>query len=504
MVSKSSDHHLSRTYQNKGIMWGGAPQAKSKDLLSKVENERDLSRAISRFLRYNPINEFEPFLESLGLTPSEIISILPRNLMFLNDDQVMLDNFHILCDYGIPRCKIGKIYKEANDIFRYGRGELASKLASYEELGLSRSTVIKLVSCCPMLLIGNVNREFVDVLEKLKAFGLESDWIGCHISGRRTYHWNRMFDTLCFLGEVGYTDAQMGILFKSNPAMLFECSGKSIHVFVGRLIKVGLKMNEICSLLLKNPQILSAKCARTIWRAMCFMYEIGMGPGDIAYIIATNIQVLGSHSLQQPNAVLKKLKVEKDQLCQIIKKDPLTLFGLASKSGTYDIGRASSSNPIKYVEKRTFLLGLGYIENSDEMTKALKQFRGRGDRLQERFDCLVLAGLDCNIVTNMIKHAPSVLNQTKDVLEKKIDCLRNSLGYPLDSIVGFPSYLCYDMERINLRFSMYIWLRNRGVAKPMLSLSTILACSDARFMKYFVDIDPEGPAMWESLKKSLT
>ncbi|KAJ6417896.1 hypothetical protein OIU84_001306 [Salix udensis] len=128
-------------------------------------------------------------------------------------------------------------------------------------------------------------------------------------------------------------------------------------------------------------------------------------------------------------------------------------------------------------------------------------FRGRGDQLQERFDCLVQAGLDYNVVSSFIKQAPMVLNQTKDVIEKKIARLTN-LGCSIDSLVAFPSYLCYDMERINLRFRMYIWLREKGAAKPKLSLSTILACSDVRFIKYFVDVHPEGPAMWESLRNT--
>ncbi|GMY37941.1 transcription termination factor MTEF18, mitochondrial [Fagus crenata] len=93
-----------------------------------------------------------------------------------------------------------------------------------------------------------------------------------------------------------------------------------------------------------------------------------------------------------------------------------------------------------------------------------------------------------------------VLNQTKDVIEKKIDCLRNYLACPLESVVAFPAYLCYDMERISPRFSTYVWLRERGAAKPTLSLSTLLACSDARFVRYFVDVHPEGPAMWEKIK----
>ncbi|KAG6696534.1 transcription termination factor MTEF18, mitochondrial-like isoform X1 [Carya illinoinensis] len=471
-----------------------------QNLLSRIDNEKDVARNLTKFLRYNPINEFEPFLESLGLKPSELPMFLPRHLMFLNDDHVMLDNFHALCDYGIPRTRVGKLYKEANEIFGYDYGILALRLQAYETLGLSKSIVIKLINCCPSLLIGGVNNEFVKVLERWKKFGIENNWIGGYLSGKSMYNWNRMLDTMDFLDKVGYSEEQMHYLFISNPSLLFEGSGKTIYLLFGRLLKLGLKMDEIYSLFTHNPHILSGKRLKNLLQALNFLLEVGMEPKYIASIISTHIQLLGSCPLKGPKTVCKELKVGRHDLCQIIKEDPLKLFSVASKSKTKNSEQASSQYPSIHIEKTTFLLRLGYTENSDEMMKALKQFRGRGDQLQERFDCLVDAGLDCNVVAKIVKQAPMILNQTKAILEKKIDCLRNYLGYPLDSVVAFPAYLCYDMERIRRRLSMYVWLRERGAAKPTLSLSTLLACSDARFVRYFVDVHLEGPAMWESIK----
>lgn len=472
-------------------------------LLSNVENEQTVARSLSKFLRYNPINEFEPFLESLGLTPSEVLALVPQNLIFLNDDCAMIDNYHVLCDYGIARSRIGRIYKEVQAIFRYESGVLDSKVRAYQELGLSRSTVIKLVSCCPQLLVGGVNSEFILVLERLRGLGFENNWIGGYLSGKRSYNWKRVHDTIDFIEEVGYGDEKMRSLFKTNPELLFEGSGKQIYVLVGRLLKLGLKMKGVLSLFLQNPQILSKKCTKNLWQAVGFLLKIGMEIEDIASMVSSHVQLLCSYSLKGPKTVLRSLKVGREDLCQIIMEDPSALLTFASKSKTNGSTElATFHNATKHFEKTTFLLRLGYVENSDEMLKALKLFRGRGDQLQERFDCLVQAGLDCNVVSNMIKQAPSVLNQNKDVIEKKIDRLRDCLGYQLQSIVAFPSYLCYDMERINLRFSMYAWLRGKGGAKSDLSLSTILACSDARFVKYFVDVHPEGPAQWERLRKS--
>ncbi|KAG4182927.1 hypothetical protein ERO13_A09G076700v2, partial [Gossypium hirsutum] len=444
-------------------------------LLSKFDPEEDVVKSLSKFLRYNPINEFEPFLESLGLSPVEIRSLVPQRLMFLTDDSVMLENFRVLRDYGIPRIKMGKMYKEFREIFEYDYGILTSKLKAYENLGLSKPIIIKLVSCCPSLLVGGVDAEFAAVLEWFKELGMEKDEIGGFVSGKGIYDWGRMLDTLDFLDRVGYTDEQLHNLLKTNPALLFQGSGKKVYVLFGQLLKLGIG----------------------------FLFDIAMQTEDIVHIVSTRMELMGSYSLKGPKTVCRELNVKRDELCQIIKEDPLKWFDVASKSKIQSSIQVASKDPSTFLEKTAFLSRLGYLENSDEMLKALKQFQGRGDQLQERFDCLVNAGLDSNIVKNLIKQAPMVLNQSKHLLEKKIDCLTNWLGYPLESVVAFPAYLCYDMERINQRFSMYAWLRERGAAKLMLSLSTILACSDARFVKYFVLVHPEGPAKWDSLKNSL-
>ncbi|KAL1830820.1 hypothetical protein ACET3Z_000471 [Daucus carota] len=446
-----------------------------QNLLCKVDSEEDVSRALAKFFRYNPINEFEPFLESLGLSPSELEHLLPRDLFFLGDDHILLENFHVLCEYGIPQSKIGKMFKEANEIFRYEYRILAMKLGTYEELGLSRPTVIKLVTCCPSLLVGDV--QFVQVFQKLKQLGFGTDWIRDNLSDSKTYDWNRMLDTINFLADVGYNDIQMGLLFQTSPLLLFEGSGKRLYIMVCGLIKLGLEMSEVYSLFSENPQLLSAKYALNLAKAVSFMSEIGMETEAIAKVVTDQVHLLGSHPLKGPRTVLKSLEVDKATLCHIIKEDTSKLISLASKVAS--VKQTKLQNPSNFLEKTNFLLSLGYLENTEEMAKAWKEFRGRGDQLQERFDCLVQAGLDCSVVSSMIRHAPSVLNQSKEVLIEKIDCLRSYLGYTPESIVTFPSYLCYDIGRIKLRLSMYAWLRKQGASKPNITVSTLLVSSDA-------------------------
>ncbi|KAG9456704.1 hypothetical protein H6P81_001212 [Aristolochia fimbriata] len=474
-----------------------------QSLLSKVENEDGIGWSLSRFLRYNPINEFEPFFESLGLKPSEVLPLLPRRLMFLCDDDLMLENFHVLCNYGVPRSKIGKMFKEAFSIFRYQHGVLSSKLEAYEGLGLNKQTVIKLVTCCPTLLIGGVNRDFVGVLEELKVSDSERDWIAECLSVKNTYHWNRMLGMLIFLKEMGCGETDLAKLIRNSPGFLFDDSGNKIYVLVALLMKMGLKTKEILSLLLQYPHILAGKFVQNLWSAVHFLFEIGMEAEEVTIIVQTYPQVLGSCSLNKPRYLLRRLKMSRDELCDIIKKDPNQLSTIASRSKGKQVQDAGD-NRLLLLEKSNFLLKLGFVENSDEMVRALKQFRGRGDQLQERFDCLVEAGLDCHVVSSMIREAPAVLNQSRDVIENKIYFLVKHLGYPLQSVVTFPTFLCYDIERIRLRFSMFSWLKEKGVVKQQMALSTILASSEARFVRYQVSLHPEGPQEWERLKRSLS
>lgn len=57
--------------------------------------------SLSRFLR-------ESFFERVSLRPSEVLSVLPPNLIYLGGDGMLRENFHVLCNHGIPRSKIEK------------------------------------------------------------------------------------------------------------------------------------------------------------------------------------------------------------------------------------------------------------------------------------------------------------------------------------------------------------------------------------------------------------
>ncbi|XXG85550.1 hypothetical protein AAC387_Pa11g0608 [Persea americana] len=67
-----------------------------RKLLKHVKNEQEIRQSMVKFLQYHPINEFEPFFESLGLKQSQVSQLLPHNLMFLCDNPLLVENVRTL------------------------------------------------------------------------------------------------------------------------------------------------------------------------------------------------------------------------------------------------------------------------------------------------------------------------------------------------------------------------------------------------------------------------
>uniref|UniRef100_A0A6N2NIV3 Uncharacterized protein n=1 Tax=Salix viminalis TaxID=40686 RepID=A0A6N2NIV3_SALVM len=469
-------------------------------LLAKVDMDADIAQSITRFLCFHPINEFEPFFESLGLKPHDYNPLLPRDLMFLCDDSLLLENYHVLCNYGIARSKIGKIYKEATEVFGYDYGVLALKLKAYEELGLSQSFMIKLVVCSPYLLIGEVNADFIKVLEILRKQGVEISRIEEHLSEKSSYDWSKLLSLLNLFGHAGYNEEQLGGLISQHLEIFLEDSVDRIYLLIGFLLKFGSTMNQICSVFLQFPQMKFEEFFSNLRNCFLFLNEIRMEAREIQNIFCSDPLMLGSCRLKKPNTLRLALHAADKRMCKVIQENPQILkkWVMGSKVKRLPNLRLKSRKL-----KTKFLLDLGIVDDSNEIGKAVKVFRGSGEKFQERFDCIVEAGLSRKDVCEMIKASPQILGQTKDVLEMKIGFLVNNVGYPVSYLVTFPSYLNFTTQRVELRLAMYNWLKDQGKSVSMLSLRSLISLSDKRFIDEYVNSHPRGPQIWQDLKKEI-
>ncbi|KAL6534604.1 hypothetical protein OROGR_013279 [Orobanche gracilis] len=464
----------------------------------------DVGRSLTRFLRYHPINEFEPFFESIGLHPSDYADFLPRDLMFLNDDQLLLENYYVLCNYGVPRNMIGKIYKEAMEVFRYDYGVLKSKLQKFQDLGLKQSFVVKIIPLSPYLLLGDYSCDLLGFLEKLGNVGIGYNWVHEHLSEGGSCNWKRMLELMCFLDELGLNGEKLGEVVKRHPNFLLESSGRTTCNFVGFLLKFGFTdtLCDLQSVFLQFPPTSVAKFTGNLYRCYKFLVEIKMPAQDIGEIFRSHPLLLGSCELKSLNSLLSMMNCGVNQIRGMVRDDPYVLKKWVLRTRVYRV-----QEPNKVLKVRTmktkFLVSLGFLENSNETEKALKVFRGKAMELQERFDCLVDMGLSRENVVDMLKVAPQILNQTKDVIKTKVRFIVKDLGYPVSALVTHPAIVSYTIQRVKLRLLTYKWLKCEGVVHPELKLSTLLSCSEEIFVRSYVNCHPRGLVYWERLKKEI-
>ncbi|PKI54192.1 hypothetical protein CRG98_025425 [Punica granatum] len=471
-------------------------------LLKKVNCEGDVQRSVTRFLRYHPINEFEPFFESIGLEPCEYNPLLSQNLMFLSDDDTLLENYHELCHYGVERNKIGRIFKGASEVFRYDSGILMSKIRVYEELGLSKSLVIKIIVSSPYLLIGDVNQDFVEVLERLKGIGVEFSWLEEVFPDGVYIRWSQIHGLLDLFSQMGCNEEQLNQLIHQHPEILFDGSGGRTLSLIGFLLKFGSTLHGLSPIFLQFPGIQLGKFVSNLRQCFLFLSEIDMESCDIGRILRSHPSLLGQCTLKKPNSILAQLNVGKRRLRKIILEDPNQMKNWVMGSKIERLPSLGEDHG-SLMERIKFLSGLGYVDESSAMKKALERFRGRGGELQERFNCLVEAGLDPKDVLEMVRVAPQILNQSKDLINRKIDFLVNSLGYPVSTLVKFPAYLNYHIKRVKLRYSMHKWLVDEGTSDPKLSLCTIITTTERAFIKHQVNHHPNGLQVFQDLKREI-
>ncbi|KAF6151807.1 hypothetical protein GIB67_010381 [Kingdonia uniflora] len=436
-------------------------------ILKKVGKDEQVRKSVERLFRFDPINEFEPFFESLGLKPSDMNTLLPRGFLFLNDEELLMENYFVLCKYGFCRGKIGRIYKEAMAIFRYENGVLLSKLKAYEKLGLSKTSVMKVVECTPSLLVGDLNSDFVMVLQSF--LGLDYNWIEGHLSESNSYNWRQVFGYHGLFKKNLFTKEEFGELLRNGPGFLLDGSVENLLPLIEMLLRREVTLKEISSLFLQVPWNRTATFLKNLKQNLQFLVDLEMRDEDIGRIFCSHSKMLGSFSLKKKwSDVLTLLNIRKRHLCKIINKDP------------------------------------NKLKNLEEIKQTCKVFKTVETNFRERFDYYVKAGLNRELVTKMVEREPRCMMMSKDIMEEKIGLLINGLGYPISSLVSFPAYMRHAISRIKLRFSMYKWLRNVDAARPMLSLHSILACSDEMFVRRHVTRHPRGLKVWEELKKTQT
>ncbi|GLJ18073.1 hypothetical protein SUGI_0318850 [Cryptomeria japonica] len=523
-------------------------------LLSRVRQKKDLTRALKKRLLYNPINEFEPFFESIGIKPCDIHSLLPQDQLFMKESQALLAAVSTLSNIGFPRQELGKLYKEHPNVFICSSKELQNKLQFYENLGVSKASLVRIIISCPSVLNDDLYRNFMVVIIGLNCFQLEKSRNSC-LMDSNLHNRGITLENLMLLVGIGCSWDEISKFFYTKSDLLNNGSEESLRSIIEFLSSLGIQRENICSCVLTCPEILNPELVKSmeIGAASVGLYQetrekidsyrgklikllectVGMvfekqnfsafikkhlknplwkvDPKNIQFMLSDGVNVVNKASPKNPENIQLMLL---DGVDVVNKASPenfqsIMMEGvdLANRKKDLVVDRflqkhSASVREIQMCEHLhrliprhtlNIFLKVGLAKSSKKMNEAVSRIECTSDKLQERFSYLLGLGLPFCAVCKILWWSPTILSQSLNSLQKKADFLFRSVSNPLQVLESYPIYLNYSLKRrIMPRYKLYKWLRSNNVLKSELGITSIIRLSEKSFEKKYVMIHSEG------------
>ncbi|OVA04678.1 Mitochodrial transcription termination factor-related [Macleaya cordata] len=474
------------------------------DLISRVEfSPSNFSRNFQKFLRYHPINEFEFFFESIGITHSEINGFLPTHEFFLSEEGAILNVANSLSAFGFPWNRLGILYKEEISIFSKNPETLTSRLDRFKNSGFDTVSVVGICLVFPFVLNGNdvVSDELFDFLKRvILDFDLMSSVEG------NVDAWYEICRKIRFFYDLGCEKGQLGELMGRNQNVILDYSEQVLVEKVDFFCRMNANKEDVGLLLLRCPDILNFDLESPVLSVFGFLKHAGLSDEELNSITVQYPYVLGKNRLENLPHLMRALNLHDWLFDKIMKGEHHLLANfviIGNPNEDVDIGYQDSLKRIQSTKnhyhtmgKLNFLHGIGFGENLATI-KALSYLHGTRNELQERFDCLLQIGIEFSNLCKIVSLWPKILNQNTDMLEQKVIFLREEMGCSLQYLDVFPGYLCFDLEnRIKPRYRIHMWLKEKGFVKRNYSIASILATSEKRFIARLFSIHPAAPKQW--------
>ncbi|XP_031501602.1 transcription termination factor MTEF18, mitochondrial isoform X1 [Nymphaea colorata] len=471
-----------------------------QSLLSNLKLSR--SRAfpdVQQFLRYNPINEYLPFLESIGIAASDVSRFLPADRLFLCDNPQLLNSISALSNYGFPWTKLGLLYSHDASIFDSDGSLLRRRLDAIIELGFSRTQLVGICLAFPFVL-GRREEESTGeddgLFDDLKWVLLKSHLADsrcldlCYVNCRKV---GIFYDLGCEKGTIGEA-------LGDGLNILLESSEENVKEKVSFFSRLGMKNEDVGRLIVRRPEILNFNLKDLVITMPEFLSYIGLDRKSKREIVLGYRHVLGRNTIGNLPEIMKAIGLHGWFSSKILNGGHRLLTGFNAKSDKEE----SKSNPRSdrtaedklLIPKMEFLLGVGFGEN-DIAREIVLKLHATKEQLDQRFSCLIGMGIEHSELVKMMLLSPKILNQSVAMIEEKIDFFQNGLKLSLQDLQKFPGCLLFDLEkRVKPRHRIMAWLRERDLLVINYAPATILATSERRFISCLKRIHPAAPKQW--------
>ncbi|GMN56388.1 hypothetical protein TIFTF001_025505 [Ficus carica] len=465
------------------------------------------SDAFQTLLRYHPINEFEFFLESIGINHDEVPFFLPKNKFFFSEDSNVLDASLALIQYGFPWNKLGVLYKEEVSIFSLSANELTERLNGFKEwFGFDNNLcVVGVCLAFPYLLSreGELGSDLDAVFGNLKRVFVDFDMRNC-VEGN-VDAWYEVCCKVRVLYDLDCEKGKVGELMCRRKELFLECPKEVLVRKVGYFGEFGFGKEALGLFLLHNPEILNLDIETRVISVLGLLKHFGMDTKELRCVSRKYPYVLGRNRMENLPGVMKALDLQEWCLDKIRSSNGQLLATYVIGCPDEDINKEfvdglksidSSRFPNHTMNKLDFLKRIGFGENALTM-KALNILCGSSSELQSRFDFLLSKGIVHSKLCLMIKTRPKILSQHPERLEQKLNFWREELGSSLQNLYKFPAFLSFDLEnRTKPRYYFYVWLRKTGLYTKKYAISCMLYPSEKQFIQRLFEIHPAAPKQY--------
>ncbi|XP_074263152.1 transcription termination factor MTEF18, mitochondrial-like [Silene latifolia] len=462
-------------------------------------------KKFSMFLRYNPINEFGFFFESIGIEYGDVNGVLKPNVHFFSEDCVVLDAACYLAGYGFPWDKLGRLYLEEASIFGKEAEFLSERIDGLVSLGFDNQQIVGICLTFPCVLKGEgrgLSDENGALLDDLKRVFVDFDF-GSYWE-RNADVWSEVCRKMKVFYDLGVAKGEVGKLLVKGRSILTDFSEEVLVKKVEFFSRLGSEKVEVGLLILSNPEILSIQLHDRVISVSSLLEHFGLCKNKLKFVEQNYKYAFGRNNMVNLPNILKAIDLH-EWFFDRMKCGYHHLFAnydLTSPDDGVDEKYVQSMERIKsrrtYIyssSKLEFFHGIGFGENGHTM-KLLVDVHVSPSELQLRFDFLLNKGIKFPKLCKMIIRAPKILNQDIDSFTEKINYLEE-IGFSLDYLEVFPAYLFYNLEkRIKPRYKFHMWLIEQGLCTKKYTLSSIIAVSHKVFLSQLSRIHPTAPQLW--------
>ncbi|KAK1400762.1 transcription termination factor MTEF18, mitochondrial [Heracleum sosnowskyi] len=249
------------------------------ELMAKVDYSFfEFSDNLQRYLSYYPINEFEFFYESIGISTNEINGFLPRGKFFLDED---FGGYSVCCalwEFGFPWNKLGVLCKEKDSIFTRSVSEVNECLSGFKEYGFDGIMIIGVCLAFPFVFSRKcaLRGEVVALFDVLRIVFLDYELVK-FVDGN-VDAWFDVCRKIRVFYDLGCADGNMGELLGRSKNVLLEYPEEMLVKKVEFFRKLDVPKEEIGSFLLSKTDIfefdLESRCISVVGILKYFGLEI--------------------------------------------------------------------------------------------------------------------------------------------------------------------------------------------------------------------------------------